>query len=212
MSHRERAPEREEGAGGEDVAPLALFSQLLEREVHACPQLRTPRRISVREDAGAVLSKERIVVCCTLPWFQHFAALVPVDGAKRGVDSSCWIASVAQVVVEHAAFLEPDRRAAGVGQQPVHLGLEPASKDVPRVVGSVGQIRLGRTGFTVDLEFEIRGSRRVHDCDVEVEEVHLTVLMLVKFGWTDCVLSRWRALPFQFYIVVCVTESLTEAT
>ena len=72
MSHRERAPEREEGAGGEDVAPLALFSQLLEREVHACPQPRTPRRIWVREDAGAVLSKEGIVVCCRLPWFHNF--------------------------------------------------------------------------------------------------------------------------------------------
>ena len=78
MSHRERAPEREEGAGGEDVAPLALFSQLLEREVHARSQLRTSWRISVGEDAGAVLSEE-LVVCYTFPWFQHFAALVPVD-------------------------------------------------------------------------------------------------------------------------------------
>jgi hypothetical protein len=34
ISHRERAPEREEGVWGEDVAPLALFPQLLEREVH----------------------------------------------------------------------------------------------------------------------------------------------------------------------------------
>ena len=95
--------------------------------------------------------------------------------------------SVAQ---DHAAFLEPDRWAAGVRQQPVHLCLEPASKDVPRVVGSVAQIRVGRTGFTVDLEFEIRGSRRVHDCDVEVEKVHLTVLMLVEFGWADRVLPK----------------------
>ncbi len=61
MSHRERAPEREKGARGEDVMPLALLSQLLKQEVRACPQFRTPRRISVREDAGAVLSKERII-------------------------------------------------------------------------------------------------------------------------------------------------------
>ena len=116
------------------------------------------------------------------------------------------------MVVEQATFLEPDRRAAGVRQQPVHLGLEPASKDVPRVVGSVGQIGVGRTGFAVDLEIEICGSRRVYDGNVEVEEVHLTVLMLVEFGWVDCVHSRWRALPFQFDVVVCVTESFTEAT
>ena len=115
MSHWERAPECEEGARGEDVAPLALLPQLLEREVHAFPQLRTPRRISVREDAGAVLSKE-LIVCRVLPWFQHFTALVPVDCAKRGVDSLGWVASIAQVA---------------------------------------GQIGVGRTGFTVDLECEI---------------------------------------------------------
>jgi hypothetical protein len=98
MSHRERAPEREEGARGEDVMPLTLPSQLLKRdsEVHACPQFRTPRRISVREDAGAVLSKERII-CCMFLWFQHLAALVPVDFAKRCIDSSRWVASVSQV-------------------------------------------------------------------------------------------------------------------
>ncbi len=37
ISHRERALEREEGAWGEDVVPLALLSQLLEREVHLRP-------------------------------------------------------------------------------------------------------------------------------------------------------------------------------
>ena len=129
-------------------------------------------------------------------WFQHLAALVPVDFAKRCIDSSRWVASVAQVAVEDSAFLEPDGGAAGVGQQPVHLGLEPASKDVSRVVGSVGQVRVGRTGFTVDLEREICGSIRVHNRDVEVEEVHLAVPILVKSGWVDSVLSRWRALPF----------------
>ena len=81
-------------------------------------------------------------------------------------------------------------------QQPVHLCFEPASKDVPRVVGSVGQIGVGRTGFAVDLESEICGSIRVHDGNVEVEEVHLAVLMLVEFGWVDSFLRRWRALPF----------------
>jgi hypothetical protein len=88
VSHRERAPEREEGAWGEDVAPLALFPQLLEREVHLQPQLRTSRRVSVREDAATVPSEEPIV-CHTFFWLQHFASLVPVDCAKRGA----WIAS-----------------------------------------------------------------------------------------------------------------------
>ena len=100
------------------------------------------------------------------------------------------------MAVEHSAFLEPNVRVAGVRQQPVHLGIEPASKDVPRVVGSVGQIRKGRTGLTVDLECENCGSTRVHNRDVEVEEVHLAVPILVESGWVDSVLSRWRALPF----------------
>ena len=211
MSHRERAPEREEGAWGEDVTPLALLLQLFEREVHLCPQFRTSRRVSVREHTAAVLGEE-LIVCHTFLWLQHFAALVPVDCAKRGVDSLGRVASLAQVAVEYSAFLEPDGRVAGVRQQPVHLGLEPASKDVSRVVGSVGQIRVGRAGFTVDLEREICGSIRVHDGNVEVEEVHLAVLMLVKFGWVDSVLSRWRALPFQFDVVVCISEPLAEAT
>ncbi len=51
-----------------------------------------------------------------------------------------------------------------------------------RVVGSVGQIRVGRAGFTVDLESEICGSIRVHNGYVEVEEVHLEVPMLVEFA------------------------------
>jgi hypothetical protein len=144
-----------------------------------------------------------------LSWFQHFAALVPVDCTKRGVDSSCWVASVAQVAVEDCAFLEPDGGAAGVCQQPVHLGLEPASKDVPRVVGSVGQIGIGRTGL--DLACEICGCLRVDNRDIE-EKVHLAVPILVEFGWADCVLSPWRALPFQFNVVICIPELLAEAT
>ena len=59
------------------------------------------------------------------------------------------------------------------------------------MVGSVGQIGLGRTGFALDLEGEICRCLRVYDCDIEVEEVHLAVLMLVEFGWVDSVLSRW---------------------
>ena len=112
------------------------------------------------------------------------------------------VTSVAQVAVdsEHSAFLEPlaDVRVARVRQQSVHLGIEPAPKDVPRVVGPVGQIRVGRTGFAVDLECEICGSIRVHrdNRDVEVEEVHLAVPILVKSVWVDSVLSRCRALPF----------------
>ena len=99
------------------------------------------------------------------------------------------------MAVEYTTFLEPDVRVAGVRQQPVHLGLEPCSKDVPRMVGSVGQIRVGRAGFTVDLAPQVCRSKRVHDSNVEVEEVHLAVLMLVKFGWVESVLSRWCALP-----------------
>ncbi len=114
---------------------------------------------------------------------------------RNVVDSLGWVVSVAQVAVDYRAFLEPDG-VAGAHQQPVHLGLEPASKDMPRLVGSVGQIRVGRTGFTVDLEREICESIRVHNRDVEVEEVHLAVPMLVKFGWVDSVLSPWRVLPF----------------
>ncbi len=171
---------------GEEVAPPALLPQLLEREVHLHPQLCTSGRVFVREDAATVLSEE-LIVCHTFLWLQHFAALVPVDCAKRGVDSLGWVASVALVAVEHSAFLEPDVRVAGVRQQPVHLGLEPATKDVSRVVGSVRQIRVGRTRFTVDLEREICRSIRVHDRDVE--EVHLAVPILVKFGWVDSVLS-----------------------
>ncbi len=74
-------------------------------------------------------------------------------------------------------------------QQPVHLCLEPALKDVPRVVGSVGQIRVRRTWFTVGLEREICASIQVQNRDVEVEEVYLAVPILVKSGWVDSVLT-----------------------
>ncbi len=89
------------------------------------------------------------------------------------------VASVAQVVVVEQATLEPDCRIAGARQQPVHIGLKPASKDVPRVVGSVRQIGIGRTRFAVYLEFEICRFRRVYNGNVEVEEVHLAVLLMI---------------------------------
>jgi hypothetical protein len=133
---------------GGNVAPLALLPQLFEREVHLHLQLSTPWCVSVREDAATVLSEE-LIVCKTLLRFQQFRTLVPVDFAKRGVDRLGWVASIAQVVVECSTLLEPDGWVARVCQQSVHLGLEPASKDVSSIVGSVGQIRVGRTGFTV---------------------------------------------------------------
>ena len=67
-------------------------------------------------------------------WLQHFAALVAVDCAKRGVDGLGRVAPAAQVAVEHTTLLECTE----------HLGLAACSTDVPRVVGSVGQIRVGR--------------------------------------------------------------------
>ncbi len=76
---------------------------------------------------------------------------------------------------EHSIFLKPDRGAAGVCQQPMHLCLESALIDVSHMVGSVGQIRIGRTRFTEDLEFEICGCLRVFNRDIdfiiEVKEV-----------------------------------------
>ncbi len=90
--------------------------------------------------------------------------------------------------VEYTAFLEQDGRAAGVRQQPVHLGLEPVSKDVPRVVRSVGQISVGCAGFTVDLEREICGSRRAYNGNVEVE-ASPDGAEAGRFGWVDSVLS-----------------------
>jgi hypothetical protein len=49
------------------------------------------------------------------------------------------IASVEPVIVKDhdASLLESARQIAGVCQQPVHLNLEPAPKDVPRMIGSI---------------------------------------------------------------------------
>ena len=59
-----------------------------------------------------------------------------------------------------------------------------------------------------DLAGEICGCLRAYDCDFEVEEVRLAMLMLVEFG---SVPSQWRALPFSFDVVVCVPKSCTES-
>ena len=51
---------------------------------------------------------------------------------------------------------------------------------MPRVEGSIGRIRIGRTRFALELESEICGCLRVYDRDIdsimiiEVEEVHLS--------------------------------------
>jgi hypothetical protein len=95
-----------------------------------------------------------------LRWFQLTA--------KRGVDSLGRVASLAGGCgTSLEPFLEPDGRVAVERQQPVRLGIEPASKDVPRVVASVGQIGLGRAGFAADVAFDMCGFRRVHDGHVE---------------------------------------------
>ena len=65
------------------------------------------------------------------------------------------------------------------------------------MVGSVGQIGLGRAGFAA-------GTLKANSADAcehtivmsSVEEVRLAVLMLVEFGCVDSVPSRLRALPF----------------
>jgi hypothetical protein len=176
------AAERKQGAGGHDVTPLAMLSQLLKREALGpySPGIPLPpaRPLLARCSALASLARQDSTLArphlarhdphelgstrcrrgteqttCPLP----HVSLVAVFCCPGSIQlmtrngGSCWAASVAQEAVEDSAFLEPDGGAAGVGQQPVHLGLEPASKDVPRVVGSVGQIRIGRTGFTADL-------------------------------------------------------------
>jgi hypothetical protein len=57
------------------------------------------------------------------------------------------------------------------------------------MVESVGQIRISRTWLTVTRNLWMLYHR--DNGDIEVEKVHLpvAVLMLVKFGWVDCVLS-----------------------
>ena len=45
---------------------------------------------------------------------QHFTSLVPINFAETGGDGFGRVTSIAQMVIEKAAFLEPDRRAARV--------------------------------------------------------------------------------------------------
>jgi hypothetical protein len=52
-----------------------------------------------------------------------------------------------------------------VRQQPVHLGLDSALKDVSCVVGSVGQVRVDRFGFynrPTSRNLQIQASTRIH--------------------------------------------------
>ena len=94
----------------------------------------------------------------------------------------------------------------------MHLGLEPTSKHVSSVVGSIGQIRVGITGFTVNLEREKCRSCRIDHSYLEVEEAHFSVLIMDESRWVCGVYRRWRALPFQLYIVVSGSELSTETT
>ena len=87
-------------------------------------------------------------------------------------------------------------------EQSLHLGLEPSSKNVARVIGSIGQIGVSVTGFAVDLERESCGSVRANVLNVEVEEVHPTKLMLNQHSWVGCVNVCGRALPFQLDVNV----------
>ncbi len=98
---------------------------------------------------------EELIVYHMFLWHQHFAVLVSVDCAKCEVNSLGRVASLAQVAVEYSTFFKPDSRVAGVCQQPVHLCLEPTSKDVSSMVGSIGQIRTGCAWFKVDLKRKI---------------------------------------------------------
>ena len=64
------------------------------------------------------------------------------------------------------------------------------------MVGSVGQVGLGRTGFAAGtLQAKSENACEHTIVMSSVEEVHLAVLMVVEFGWVDSVPSRWRALP-----------------
>ena len=92
-----------------------MLSQSIEREVDALTQRICAWRISGGEDASAVLAEEGVVILHSLIlWLQHFASLVPIDFAEAGIDGFGSVTSVAQMVVEEAALLEPDRRAARV--------------------------------------------------------------------------------------------------
>ena len=69
----------------------------------------------------------------------------------------------------------------------MHLGLEPASKDVSRMIGSIRQISISITGFAVNLECESCRSVCANELDIEVQEVNPAKLMLNQRGWIGCV-------------------------
>jgi len=98
-----------------------------------------------------------------------------------------------------------------VREQSLHLGLEPASKNVSRVIGSIGQIGVSVTGFAVDLEREKCGSMRANELNVEVKEVYPAELMLNQRSWVGCVDVCRHALPFQLDVNVGCFEHCSEA-
>lgn len=72
-------------------------------------------------------------------------------------------------------------------EQSLYLGLEPTSKDVPCMVGSVRQIRVGITGFPIDPELEYWRPLQANDFNIEVEEIDPAMLMLIEFSWIFCI-------------------------
>ena len=186
MAHRERAPEREEGTGGgrcragacrsRGLAPAAPRSRGPSPSVAPqCPHYPPLEPGALLFEKTQVLSKQ-LVVCYTflrLSIFERCFHLILQNVGSILFDSLGCVSSVAQVAVEYSTLsllLKSDRWVAGVVQQPGHLGLEPASKDVPRVVGAIGQIHLGHIGFAVYLESAISGYEclQLYDCDIEV--------------------------------------------
>jgi hypothetical protein len=93
----------------------------------------------------------------------------------------------------------------------LHLGLEPASKDVSRMIGSIRQISISVTGFAVNLECESCGSVCANELNIEVQEVNSAKLMLNQCGWIGCVDACRRTLPFPLGISVGCLESCSKA-
>ena len=67
-------------------------------------------------------------------------------------------------------------------EQSLYFGLKPSSKNVPCVVGSVRQIRVGVTGFPIYPELQHWRSMQANDFNIEVEEIDPAMLTLVEFS------------------------------
>ena len=93
----------------------------------------------------------------------------------------------------------------------MQFGLEPASKNVSRVIGSIRQIRVGITRFTVDPEHEFMESIRALNLNIKIEEVHSAKLMLENFSRIDGICYRLCALPLHTNICISISESCTES-